>query len=229
MSACLMLHGVGPTPPAIADEEKPYWITERMFDFVLSEVSAHGGRITFDDGNATDFDIAFGKLLDAGMTASFFIPSDRIGTPGYLDEEQIRAMHEAGMEIGSHGAAHLNWIESSDGEIARDVTVSVERLSAIIEAPVRSVAIPYGYCDRRVLAVLRRLGIGRAYSSFRGPEVEGSWLVRRDCIKADMGPMDINEIITRAPDTAAATLNFLRIWRRAGNAALWNAETGMGY
>jgi peptidoglycan/xylan/chitin deacetylase (PgdA/CDA1 family) len=223
MSACLMLHGIGPIPPAIADVEKPYWITEATFDFILAGIAARGGRLTFDDGNDTDLRIALPKLRAAGLTASFYIPTNCIGTPGYVGENDIRALHEAGMEVGSHGAAHLDWVKSSDGEIAADVTQSVERLAEIIHAPVRSVAIPYGSCDRRVLAVLRRLGIGRVYSSFRGPDVEGTWLVRRDCIKADMGPMEINEILTRAPDAAATALNFLRIWRHAGNAALWAA------
>ena len=222
MSACLMLHGIGPVPAHIDGGERPYWITEQMFAFILAEMPVHGARLTFDDGNDSDARIALPKLIKAGLTAAFFIPSDRIGTPGYVTENDIRTMHRAGMEIGSHGCAHLNWLQAGDGEIANDVTRSIERLARIIDAPVRSVAMPYGSCDRRVLAVLRRLGVGRVHSSFRGPDVEG-WLVRRDCIKATMGPKEINEIMTRRPDAAAAALNFLRIWRHAGNAAAWTA------
>lgn len=223
MSACLMLHGIGPVPEHIASEEHPYWISEKTFAFVVAEAKAHGAWLTFDDGNASDARIALPRLVEAGSTGSFFIPADRIDTPGYVSEQEIRDLHAAGMEIGSHGCAHLNWLEACDAEIASDVTRSVERLARIINAPVRSVAIPYGYCDRRVLAVLQQLGIGRVHSSFRGPNVEGSWLVRRDCVMAHMGPHEINEMITRKPSAAAATLNLLRIWRRAGNAAFRSA------
>jgi peptidoglycan/xylan/chitin deacetylase (PgdA/CDA1 family) len=219
MSACLMLHGIGAIPDFICPEERLYWISEGTFDLVIAGAKRHGARLTFDDGNESDATIALPKLVAQGLKAAFFIPSDRIGTTGYVSEQQIRDLHAAGMEIGSHGCSHLNWLQASDPEIASDVTRSVERLSQIIAAPVRSVAIPYGHCDRRVLAVLRRLGIGEVHSSFRGPHVEGSWLIRRDCITADLTTDAIEEILTRRPDAATAALNMLRIWRRAGNAA----------
>ena len=223
MSACLMLHGIGPTPSHIDPKERPYWITEQTLKFIVEQIKTCPARLTFDDGNDSDARVVAPLLAAAGLTASFFIPSDRIGTPGYVTEADIRAMHAAGMEIGSHGCAHLNWLDACDAEIASDVAQSVERLARLINAPVRSVAIPYGCCDRRVLGVLRKLGIGRVYSSFRGPDVEGSWLARRDCITSGMGPHEIFAILTRKPAAAAAALNFLRIWRRAGNAAIWAA------
>jgi len=161
MSACLMLHGIGPAPERTDSDERPYWISERTFAFVLDEAKAHGAQLTIDDGNDSDARIAVPMLVKAGLKAAFFIPSDRIGTPGYVTEADVRDLHEAGMEIGSHGCAHLNWLNTSDAEIASDVTQSVERLARIINAPVRSVAIPYGHCDRRVLGVLRRVEIGR--------------------------------------------------------------------
>ena len=223
MSACLMLHGIGPAPSRLDPDERPYWITEPTFKFIVEQLKTIPARLTFDDGNDTDLRIAVPLLTTANLTAAFFIPSDRIGTPGYVTEDDIRAMHAAGMEIGSHGCAHLDWLKACDAEIASDVAQSIERLARIIDAPVRSVAIPFGSCDRRVLGVLRKLGVGRVYSSFRGPDVEGAWLVRRDCIKAAMGSHEIFEILTRKTDAAAAALNFLRIWRHAGNAAIWEA------
>jgi peptidoglycan/xylan/chitin deacetylase (PgdA/CDA1 family) len=223
MSICLMLHGIGPAPERVDPDERPYWISESTLAFVISEMRTQNVRLTLDDGNDSDARIVLPKLVDAGLTAAFFIPSDRIGTPGYVTEHDILELHQAGMEIGSHGSAHLNWLKAGDAEIANDVTRSIERLTDIIKAPVRSVAIPYGYCDRRVLAVLRRIGIGRVYSSFRGPSADNAWLVRRDCITADMGPQEISAIITRKPDAAEAALTFLRIWRHTGNAALWAA------
>ncbi len=219
MNACLMLHGIGPLPPHAGEDERPYWISRETFATILELMRKIPARLTFDDGNATDVSIALPALVNAGLTASFFIPSARIGTPGYVGEDDIAALHEAGMEIGSHGCAHVDWTTISDGEIAHDVVQSVERLAAIIHAPVRTVAVPYGYCDRRVLAVLRQLGVTRVYSSFRGPDSDTAWLVRRDCIKLDMSPEDIMHILTRQPAAAETALNLLRVWRRAGNAA----------
>jgi peptidoglycan/xylan/chitin deacetylase (PgdA/CDA1 family) len=223
MSVCLMLHGLGPVPPHVCEEEKPYWVTEESFAAILELAREFPLRLTIDDGNASDFEIALPRLKRAGMRATFFIPTDRINTPGYLGEDAVRELHAAGMEIGSHGCAHLSWTDVSDAEIARDVTLSVERLGILTGEPVRSVAVPYGRCDRRVLRVLRTLGIGRVYTSFAGPEDENAWLVRRECIMAGMSLDAVREIVSRKPDAAGAVLAFLRLWRHAGSAALWTA------
>jgi peptidoglycan/xylan/chitin deacetylase (PgdA/CDA1 family) len=223
MSVCLMMHGIGPVPAHISAEERPYWLAQSRFAEILELTRGKRVRITIDDGNLSDFTVALPLLKRAGMTAAFFIPTDRIGTPDYLGEDQIRALHEAGLEIGSHGCAHLHWTEISDAEIAQDVTRSVERLGMLIGAPVRSVAIPFGECDRRVLRVLRALGVGRVYTSFRGVQCDNAWLVPRECIMADMSLDGIREIIARTPDAAETALNFLRVWRHAGSATLWKA------
>jgi peptidoglycan/xylan/chitin deacetylase (PgdA/CDA1 family) len=223
MNACLMRHGIGPLPPHVGADETPYWISRESFDTIVELMQKIPARLTFDDGNATDATIALPALMKAGLKASFFIPSARIGTEGYVSEDTIRELHSGGMEIGSHGCEHLDWTQVSDAEITHDVMQSVEQLSTIIQAPVRTVAIPYGYCDRRVLGVLRTLGMVRAYSSFRGPDSESAWLVRRDCIKNDMSREDILWIISRKPAAAETAINLLKVWRRAGNAALWTS------
>lgn len=221
MSACLMLHGLGTPPPHISEVERPYWLPEATFHEILEHLGE--ARLTIDDGNASDVSVALPGLLCARLTATFFIPSDRIGTEHYVCEDDIRALHAAGMEIGSHGCAHVRWTQVSDAEIALDVTRSMERLGSLIGAPVRALAVPYGDCDRRVLRVLRSLGVGRVYSSFRGPDTPDAWLVRRHCITADLPLGDIRNLLTRKPSAAGTALSFLRTWRRAGNAALWTA------
>lgn len=221
MSLCLMLHGLGLPPAHVPDVEKRYWLPEATFANIIH--LAGGARLTFDDGNDTDVKVALPALLRAEIKAAFFIPSGRIGTPHYLGEDDVRTLDAAGMEIGSHGCAHVRWTEVPDAAIVDDVTCSVERLSAIIGGPVRSVAVPYGSCNRRVLGVLRSLGIARVYSSFRGPSLRPGWLVRRNCITADMPQSAIRALLTAKPTAASAALSLLRTWRHAGRAALWTA------
>lgn len=215
-----MLHGLGKPPDHVDAGERPYWISEASFADVLDGVKVHGGTLTFDDGNASDAAIALPALLTAGLKASFFIPTDRIGTPGYLSENQICALFAAGMEIGSHGCAHRNWLTTSNDGIVDEVVRSTTRLRQLIGVPVRTIAIPFGYCDRRVLRVLRQLDIERVYSSFRGPDIPGRWLVRRDCITEGMSKAEIEAILTRRPKGTETLLTFLRIWKHAGTAAL---------
>ena len=223
MTVCLMLHGLGDPPAGVSAEERPYWVSQGLFDGILDLLRTEPAQITIDDGNVSDIEIALPRLLQARLPATFFIPSDRVGTKGYLGEGDVRTLYSTGMEVGSHGCAHLRWTAASDGEIARDVTRSIERLSAIISAPVRSVALPYGDCDRRVLRVLRSLGIGKVYTSFRGPGREHDWLVRRDCVMADTTLSDVKALLTAEPTASEAALSLLRIWRHTGRAAVLRA------
>ena len=87
-----------------------------------------------------------------------------------------------------------------------------------------AVAVPFGECDLLVLRLLRTLGIRRVYTSFRGPGREGAWLVRRDCITADMPDAALSELLTKRYTAFDAVLAFLREWKHAGQATFWSAN-----
>ena len=223
MNVCLLLHGLGPIPPHIPAAETRYWISAEEFSKVVELARHTTARITFDDGNDTDVSIALPILQSAGLTAAFFIPTDRIGQPGYVSEADLRTLQAAGMEIGSHGCAHIAWTAVSNEAIVEDVTRSIARLGSILGEDIRTVAVPYGACNRRVIGVLRTLGVRRVYTSFRGPAAEGAWLVRRDCLTSDMSEDAIRDLLTRRYTAVDAALAFLRTLRRSGRAALWSA------
>ncbi|MDE2135623.1 MAG: polysaccharide deacetylase family protein [Alphaproteobacteria bacterium] len=225
MEICLMLHGLGPPPPHVAADEAAYWLTTETFARVLDLVrQTHNHvRITFDDGNVTDARIALPALREAGLSAAFFIPSDRIGETGYLSEGDIRELRAAGMEIGSHGCAHIRWPQVPSEVVAEDVTRSIARLSSILGEKIETAAVPFGDCNLRVLRVLRTLGMRRVYTSFRGPSRDGAWLVRRDCLTAGMSQARIRELITKTYTAVDGAISFLRMWRHAGPASNWPA------
>jgi peptidoglycan/xylan/chitin deacetylase (PgdA/CDA1 family) len=229
MKICLMLHGLGPPPPGIPECEVRYWMPAERFAQIVDLVrhTHNQAHFTLDDGNATDVQIALPALRDAGLSASFFIPSDHIGQTGHVSESDIRTLRAAGMEIGSHGCAHISWMQVPDQAIAQDVTRSVDRLSSILGERVETVAVPFGECDLRVLRVLRALGIRRVYTSFRGPCRKGAWLVRRHCITADMPEAAIRELLTKHYTAIDAAVSFLREWKHVGRASLWPATKSL--
>src|SRR6201999_3674638 len=111
-------------------------------------------RITFDGGNRSDVTVALPMLEAFERRAAFFIVSDRIGAPSYLGAADIARLRDAGMTIGSHGAAHVAWTTLHDAELATQVARSLTALSDLIGHPVTEVAAPFGEYDRRVLGVL---------------------------------------------------------------------------
>ena len=90
-------------------------------------------------------------------------------TPGepLLAADEIRALHGAGIEIGSHGATHRALTRLDDADLAREVAGSRETLERITGAPVTSFCYPYGDFDDRVVEAVRAAGY-RAATVIRG-------------------------------------------------------------
>ena len=72
---------------------------------------------TFDDGLADQYEVAFPMFRNAGLQATFFPITDKVGAPKGLKSKaergtplmtwaQLKEMSDAGMEIGTHGASH---------------------------------------------------------------------------------------------------------------------------
>jgi peptidoglycan/xylan/chitin deacetylase (PgdA/CDA1 family) len=118
--------------------------------------------LTFDDGYRGVFERALPALLARGFSATVFVVADRIGgvndwdgeTPGepLLSADEIRALHAAGVEIGSHGATHRALTRLSDGELSRELVGSRDTLERIVGAPVMCFCYPFGDFDDRVVA-----------------------------------------------------------------------------
>lgn len=187
---CLNFHGIGTPARTLEPGEAPYWIGEEFFLQVLDAILAlpDPARIllSFDDGNASDHTLALPALRARGLRARFFVLAGRIGQRGSLDAEQIRALQAAGMEIGSHGLAHLRWDRLPPAALREELQASRARLEEICEHPVRAAGIPFGAYNARVLRALRAAGYESAWSSDGGPMHEGAFLRPRTSLRSDM-------------------------------------------
>jgi peptidoglycan/xylan/chitin deacetylase (PgdA/CDA1 family) len=134
-------------------------------------------EVTFDDGNASDVEVALPALLERGVPATFHVCAGRIGLPGYLDESALRDVQAAGMAIGSHGWSHVDLTSLSEADLIRETRDSQHRLSDACGARVTRFAVPMGRYDRRVLHHLRHYAT--VYTSDATRAARGAWLVPR--------------------------------------------------
>ena len=125
-------------------------------------------RITFDDGNASDVEHALPALRRRGLTGTFFVVAGRLGEPGFLDADGVRALAAAGMTVGSHGMRHRPWRELDDRRCTRSSSTPSGSSRTWSERPVTEAACPFGSYDRRVLGALRRSAYRHVYTSDRG-------------------------------------------------------------
>jgi peptidoglycan/xylan/chitin deacetylase (PgdA/CDA1 family) len=178
---------------------------------ILNRPSADGSRavITFDDGYEGVLSRALPLLAAHGFSATVFVVSGRLGgvndwdgeTPGdaLLTADGVRALHAAGVEIGSHGATHRALPELSDADLAAEVAGSKTALEAVIGAPVVSFCYPYGAFDDRSVEAVRAAGY-RAATVIRGgipADLSDPFRLKRVAVRGTNTLLDFSLALTR--------------------------------
>jgi peptidoglycan/xylan/chitin deacetylase (PgdA/CDA1 family) len=122
--------------------------------------------LTFDDGAVSDYSCVAGELERNNWRGHFFITTDWIGRPGFLDRRQIRELHRRGHVIGSHSCSHPPRMSHLSGqELDREWAHSCAILSDILGEQVRVASVPDGYYSRRVGRAAVNAGIRVLFTS----------------------------------------------------------------
>lgn len=196
----LTFHGIGKPPREPSPAESHYWWDENAFCFILDQLTtvelpgSREIRITFDDGHASDVEIALPELLSRNLKATFFICAGRVGIPGYLDAKGINRLLEAGMEVGSHGMNHVDWRQASDDDLSVEISHARKILEAVSGRPVTKASIPFGSYDHRVLERLRSEGLKSVYSSDGGLANSRNWLKPRNTLDRGFSSTSIYDL-----------------------------------
>jgi len=165
--------------------------------------------LTFDDGYRGVLENALPALRARGFRATVFVISDRIGdvndwdgeTPGepLLTADEIRMLHGAGIEIGSHGASHRALTKLDDADLTRETSGSRETLERITGAPVTSFCYPYGDFDDRVVEAVHAAGY-RAATVIRGgisKDLSDPFRLKRVAVRGTHTRLDFLLALTR--------------------------------
>lgn len=139
-------------------------------------------HVTFDDAFTSVLD-ALPALERLGQPVTVFACSDyaRDGRPLDVRElardaaaqpeelatmtwDQLRALVERGVEIGSHTRTHPHLPRLSDEELEVELRESREVLEAALGRPCRFFAYPYGEEDRRVRRAVQAAGYEAAFA-----------------------------------------------------------------
>jgi peptidoglycan/xylan/chitin deacetylase (PgdA/CDA1 family) len=124
--------------------------------------------LTFDDGYADFLEAALPALRRHACTATVFVLPGRAGGSNEWDplgprrplltESGIRAVAEAGMEIGSHGLVHRDLTRTTDEELLLETQRSRRLIGRLTGRPPEGFCYPYGVLDQRVADAVRQAG-----------------------------------------------------------------------
>ena len=168
-----------------------YKLRREDFQRHLDAIAAAGAKdflLTFDDGGVSFHAPIAGLLEGHGWRGHFLITTDRIGTPGFLSEDQLRDLHRRGHLIGSHSCSHPTRMAALPrAELDREWQQSVRRLSEIMGFEVTLASVPGGYYSRDVGESAAAAGIETLFTSeptskvsiLNGCRVLGRYVVRR--------------------------------------------------
>jgi peptidoglycan/xylan/chitin deacetylase (PgdA/CDA1 family) len=193
----LNFHGIGDPPSGTERGELSYWWDRQHFLQAIDKIAQEAKdcssavHLTFDDGNASDFEIALPALLERKMTATFFVCAGRVGTRGYLDASRLRYLLNAGMRVGSHGMHHVDWRKLGDAELRTEISDARDKLQDICGSRIDQVSIPFGSYDRRVLTKLKSEPFRHVYTSGRGLALSEAWLKPRNTLDRSWQGKDI--------------------------------------
>lgn len=120
--------------------------------------------ITFDDGYDDNQRIAVPLLRKYGFKAIIFVITDNIGKPGYLTWEQLKAVQERAISIGSHTMTHADLAKLTPEEVSQEATNSKVALERGLGTAAEFMAYPYGSYNQQVIDTLRATGYKGACS-----------------------------------------------------------------
>ena len=182
----LCFHGIGQPPRELSPGEAEYWLDADRFYAILDALRGRDDiRLSVDDGNASDAQIALPALLERNLVATFFLVADRLGRAGFIDREGVSSLVANGFSVGCHGMAHRPWRGLGADELSVELVEAREVLAEAAGTQVRHAAFPFGAYDRRVLAAVRRAGYERAFTADSGSAEPDAWLQTRVLVRRD--------------------------------------------
>jgi peptidoglycan/xylan/chitin deacetylase (PgdA/CDA1 family) len=191
--AVLVYHGVarsGDDPKRLLVspehlESHVRFLKRRGYRFLTAqELLVHGApgngiaALTFDDGFHNWVTDALPVLRRHGARATFYVCPGRFGeqhwdVPGkagrLMDEDDARALVEAGMELGSHSLSHPDLRQLENGALATELRESKSAVEGMTGSPCLTFAYPYGLYDERVTQAVAEAGYELAFGWLPGP------------------------------------------------------------
>jgi peptidoglycan/xylan/chitin deacetylase (PgdA/CDA1 family) len=155
--------------------------------------------LTFDDGRASDYEVAYPMLRNATLGATFFINSATVDTPGHLTWSQLKEMSRGGMSIQSHSHDHVDLSRLSSDQLHYQLRRSKAEIEDRLGREVSLLALPYGSMPQHMIGTAMRLGYKAICSSGGRLARSSSVIIDRVCIYSDTSLQQFAAVLRGSP------------------------------
>ena len=197
-SVILTHHAVGSgraSLPLDRFKEQTDWLARNArvvpVDALLESTEEHGLRValTFDDGYACVATAVAPVLQQAALAATVFLNTACVGDTQAISSDErlghafgekflvwseVRALHELGWSIGSHGADHVDLTRLQNAEVHAQLRESKAAIEGRLGAKCRQFAYTWGNHDARVRAAVAQCGYDLALAGVHGAVLPSS-------------------------------------------------------
>lgn len=161
--------------PIAAFRKQMKYLSENGYQTILiSDLAAvirDGGTLpakpvvlTFDDGYLDTYENAFPIVKETGFHGVAYVITSTIGTKisyGYMQEDELKALHDAGWEIGSHSISHTD-VKTSKLGMRNEIEKSRTDLEELLGFPIRSFSYPFGLANEWIEGQMEKYGYDTA-------------------------------------------------------------------
>lgn len=135
----------------------------------------HSVVLTFDDGDKDQVTNALPILKQFGYTATFYIITGHLHDAPYMDEADVRLLHDSGMTVASHTVTHPNLARMAGTHLREELSQSKQVLESIVHTPVTDIAYPGGAFSSMVEEEAKKVGyVSATTTRHRFTELKGN-------------------------------------------------------
>lgn len=124
--------------------------------------------VTFDDGYADGYLNALPILQRYGDVGTFYVITDRIDTPPFLETGMVRLLHAAGMEVANHTRQHVDLATLAYADALAQVSGANDAIERITGVRPTTLAYPYGLLSSMAVRAAADAGITLATTTVDG-------------------------------------------------------------
>jgi peptidoglycan/xylan/chitin deacetylase (PgdA/CDA1 family) len=155
-------------------------------------------KVTFDDGERSEKEIAGDVLAGLGIKATYFVTPGLIGTAHkFLGWDELRQLQAAGHSVQSQGWSHKFLTSCSEGDLNDELRMSKHAIEDRLGKVVEEISIPGGRWNTRVLRACADAGYRTVYVSepWMASEMFGVRVLGRFMVRNNTSPGQLERIV----------------------------------